>query len=225
MSSDRRRFDEDLRLAHRAGWLVGVDEAGRGPLAGPVVVAAVCLGHSVPRGLSKVRDSKKMPARERRAAFAILRRKALIAVAWATPRQIERDNILAATLSAMRRAAARLLARLPKGRGLVVVDGNRRIPDFETGADQLAVPGGDDLSLAVACASVVAKTVRDAWMGRVGRRFPAYGFQRHKGYATSQHLEALKRLGPASVHRKTYAPVAQALLPFEDSPDEPVLVG
>jgi ribonuclease HII len=189
-----------------AARLIGVDEAGRGPLAGPVVVAAVLLGPEVPPGLLAARDSKLLRAAEREALYERIRAGAqAVSVAWAHPREIERLNILAATLRAMRRAVLRIHA--PDA--LVVVDGNRPIPDFSF--PQLTVVGGDRRSLTVACASIVAKVVRDRWMEGLDRRHPGYGFSRHKGYGTKDHMQALTRLGPSSTHRRTYAPVALLL--------------
>jgi ribonuclease HII len=200
------RFDNTLRASRRAGWLIGVDEAGRGPLAGPVVVAAVRLGSKVPVGLLAARDSKLLsPSRRESLYDAIRAHSEAVSVAWAYPREIERTNILAATLAAMRRAARRAAAGVPAGRCLVVVDGNRRVPELPL--EQITVVGGDRLSLTVSCASIVAKVVRDRWMCRLDRRYPGYGLARHKGYGTAVHREALARLGPAKVHRHTFAPI------------------
>lgn len=203
--SSPRAFDEAIRRSRGVSELIGVDEAGRGPLAGPVLVAAVMLG---PEGLAEfegVRDSKLLSARRREFFYERIRGKAgAVALAWAHPREIERGNILLATLSAMRRAALRIPSP-----GLVLVDGNRPIPDFPR--PQLPIVGGDRLSLAVACASVVAKVVRDRWMAALDRRYPGYGLARHKGYGTAEHQQALMRLGPCPVHRRTFAPVRQLL--------------
>lgn len=197
-------FDSAARRKHGASELVGVDEAGRGPLAGPVVVAAVKLRKNI-AGLEAVRDSKLLSASRREALFELIRERAQeVSVAWAHPREIEKANILRATLEAMRRA----VLRLPEG-GLVLVDGPHKVPRLPR--PQLAVVDGDNLSLSVACASIVAKVVRDRWMRRLDRRYPGYGFERHKGYGTAAHLEALRRLGPCRTHRKTYAPVKELL--------------
>jgi ribonuclease HII len=128
-------------------------------------------------------------------------------VAWAHPREIEARNILAATLAAMRRAAWRAADGVSSGDCLVVVDGNRRVTGLTL--PQVEVVGGDRLSLSVSCASIVAKVVRDRWMLRLDRRYPGYGLARHKGYGTAAHREALGRLGPAAVHRRTFRPVSQ----------------
>ncbi|MBI5631208.1 MAG: ribonuclease HII [Elusimicrobia bacterium] len=191
--------------------LIGVDEAGRGPLAGPVVVAAVGLGPGGLGALAEVRDSKILSAERRESLFPLIRaRAAAISLAWAFPRRIETDNILAATLSAMGRAAARL-----PGDALVLVDGDKAIPGLAR--PQMAIVGGDDLSLAIACASVVAKVVRDRWMRRLDRRYPGYGLARHKGYCTPEHVKALEALGPSPAHRATFEPV-RALLAARRAP-------
>jgi ribonuclease HII len=176
-----------------------------------VVVAAVRLGAKVPAGLLAARDSKLLSPSRRESLYGAIRaHRVAVSVAWAHPREIERTNILAATLAAMRRAARRAASGVPARRCLVVVDGNRRIPELSL--EQLTVVGGDRRSLAVSCASIVAKVVRDRWMRRLDRRYPGYGLARHKGYGTAVHSEALQRLGPAPVHRRSFAPVSRLLL-------------
>ncbi|MCM2305577.1 MAG: ribonuclease HII [Elusimicrobia bacterium] len=189
--------------------LIGVDEAGRGPLAGPVVVAAVALPKVPSTELSAVRDSKQMTPKSRSRLFGVIRSQALsVSVAWAHPRAIDRDNILAATLGAMARAARRAAAKAGGEPVLVLVDGPRAIRNFEL--PQRTIVDGDAKSLAIAAASVIAKVVRDRWMQRLERRHPGYGFAVHKGYGTKLHLGALAALGPCKAHRLTYAPVAAA---------------
>lgn len=211
----RRRldlFDQALRAHHGARHLVGVDEAGRGPLAGPVVVAAVVLKPDSGEGLRGVRDSKTLPAEKRESLFERIREaSSWIAVAWATPGQIDRHNILRATLLSMKRAVERL--PLPADEGvLVAVDGNFPIPGLAL--PQYPLIKGDGYSLAIASAGIVAKVVRDRWMARLDRRYPGYGFVSHKGYSTAEHLAALGRLGPCPAHRRSFEPVSQAALPF-----------
>lgn len=204
MAASRQAFDAHLRAEHGVEDLIGVDESGRGPLAGPVVAAAVLLPPGRIPELSGARDCKLLPPRRREFFYDLICRRARrISVAWAHPREIERDNILAAALSAMGRA----VRRVQTARCLVLVDGNRPVPSC--GRPQLPIVGGDDRSLSIACASIVAKVLRDRWMVRLDRRFPGYGLARHKGYGTRAHLAALERLGPAPVHRMTYAGVVQ----------------
>ncbi len=207
---DGRRFDAQARSRAQAARLVGVDEAGRGPLAGPVVVAAVVLPEEPSAELSEARDSKMMTPKSRERLFGVVACQALaVSIAWAHPRAIERDNILRATLLAMGRAARRAAAKSGASPVLVIVDGPKRAPNLEL--PQEAVVDGDAKSLSIAAASVIAKVVRDRWMARLERRRPGYGFSKHKGYGTKAHLAALDRLGPCDAHRRSYAPVAVRL--------------
>lgn len=206
---DGRAFDDAERGSGRISLLVGVDEAGRGPLAGPVVVAAVALPEVPSAELLLLKDSKLMTPKSRERLFGVVRSQALaVSVAWAHPPVIDRDNILAATLAAMGRAARRAEAKAGTGSVLVLVDGPRAIRNFEL--NQKTVVDGDAKSLCVAAASVIAKVVRDRWMERLERRYPGYGFGKHKGYGTKQHNEALSKLGPCRAHRRSFAPVALA---------------
>lgn len=198
--SDLAAYDEALRLRRGASSLTGVDEAGRGPLAGPVVAAAVILP-ARPAGLSRVRDSKALsPAR--RAELARLVRGTALAwgVGAATVGEIETRNILQATFLAMRRALE-ALGDAAHGAHLVV-DGDKALPGW-AGAQE-ALVGGDAKSLCVASASILAKTVRDRWMRLLDARHPGYGLARHKGYGTKDHYEALGRLGLSPVHRPSF---------------------
>ena len=185
-----------------------MDEAGRGPLAGPVVVAAVALPEEPSPALREARDSKLMTPKGRERLFGVVRSEALaVSVAWAHPAAIDEHNILQATLLAMGRASRRAAAKSGGRSFLILVDGPRGIPSFDI--PQQTVIDGDAKSLCIAAASIVAKVVRDRWMSRLERRYPGYGFARHKGYGTKVHLEALDRLGPCAVHRRSYAPVAR----------------
>ena len=195
-------LEEDLYAQERGAWarglwVAGVDEVGRGPLAGPVVAAAVILDPTTP--IDGLRDSKLLTGRQRRRLAREIRAHALaFAVGRVGPRQIDVINVLQATWTAMRDALARL--HLPPG--LVLVDGNLRIPGVT--CSQRAIVAGDRRSASVAAASILAKVVRDAFMARADRRYPAYGFRQHKGYATAAHLEALGRLGPCPLHRRSF---------------------
>lgn len=183
--------------------LCGVDEAGRGPLAGPVMAAAVMLDPGQP--IAGLRDSKKLSAAARgRLADEIRQRAAAWCVAEASVEEIDRLNILQATLLAMQRAVAGL-ARAPDD---VWVDGNR-CPDWPWRSQ--AVVKGDDRVAAIAAASILAKTVRDQYMCRLHEDFPAYGFAHHMGYGTAAHLAALKAHGACPQHRRSFAPVKLVL--------------
>lgn len=179
--------------------LAGVDEAGRGPLAGPVVVAAVVVrdaGFEV-----RIDDSKKLSPRARRKAYHEIRRRCWVACAMRDSSKIDSINILQATLEAMREA----VRNLPVKPDRVIVDGPQNLgPECPS----LAVVGGDGRSLAIACASIVAKTVRDRLMMRYDCRFPLYGFAAHKGYGTAEHIEKIRRHGPCRIHRRSFEPVA-----------------
>ena len=186
----------------RGVWPVaGCDEAGRGPLAGPVVAAAVILDPArVPRGLD---DSKKLDPETREKLYAKICASAEVAVAVAPPSRIDRDNILRASLWAL----ARAVAALPVKPKLVFVDGRDRI---EACCECQAVIGGDAIVASIAAASIVAKVTRDRLMTRLGALYPDYGFERHKGYSVPEHFAALNRLGPTVHHRRSFAPVAAA---------------
>ncbi|MBI4190568.1 MAG: ribonuclease HII [Betaproteobacteria bacterium] len=183
--------------------ICGVDEAGRGPLAGPVFAAAVILGPA--HGIVGLNDSKKLSARRRDALTLQIRQCAAAwAVASASVEEIDALNILQATLLAMRRAVQALTVRPDE----VWVDGNR-CPELDVKAH--AVIGGDGTVPAIMAASILAKTARDAVMLELHALYPDYGFDRHKGYPTAAHLEALRAHGVSAVHRRSFAPV-RALL-------------
>ncbi|TPW11050.1 MAG: ribonuclease HII [bacterium] len=201
---DRLGFDQELRRRHAVEFLAGVDEVGRGPLAGPVVAAAVILPPHV--DVPGADDSKKLtPAG--RALLALEVRRVALAIGFGSvsPAVIDRINILEATRLAMRRALT-ALRPVPQ---LIVVDG---WPLPGTPFRQEALPKADSLSLAVACASIVAKVRRDRLMARYGRVYPQYDFGGHKGYPTPGHLQALERHGPCPLHRQSFGPVSQLRL-------------
>ena len=205
---------EQVRLSWNvAGLVAGVDEAGRGPLAGPVFAAAVILDERNPiKGLA---DSKKLTALRREKLFDEIRAKALCcSIAQASVQEIDDINILQASLLAMRRAVEGLRLRPAK----VLVDGNR-IPVLDVLAE--AIVQGDALVPAISAASILAKVQRDRWCAELDVQFPHYGFAKHKGYGTAQHLSALRELGACEQHRKTFRPVAEVLAKLLD----PGLVG
>lgn len=185
------------------GLIAGVDEAGRGPLAGPVVAAAVILDDLQPiKGLN---DSKKLSAKRREQLFDEIKARALcFAIAEATVQEIDELNILQATLLAMKRAVEGL--RLKPQR--VLVDGNR-LPKLDILAE--AIVQGDALVPAISAASILAKVHRDRLCEHLHARFPAYGFDQHKGYGTAQHLQALREHGPTECHRQSFAPVHRSV--------------
>ena len=184
-------------------WVAGVDEAGRGPLAGPVSAAAVILDPSRPiHGLD---DSKRLsPARRAQLEVEICARSRAWAVAWADVAEIETLNILHASLLAMRRAVA-ALSIAPQE---VLVDGNR-CPDFGCPAE--AIVGGDARVPAIGAASILAKQARDRELVRLDALYPGYGLAKHKGYPTAAHLDALRRHGPCPIHRRGFGPVRESL--------------
>lgn len=204
--------DFTLESAH-GGRVAGLDEAGRGPLAGPVMAAAVVFLAPPPAALAALLDdSKKLTAARREIAFAALRRAARdglleFGIAAASAEEIGRINILRASQLAM----ARALARLPAPPTLALVDGNQapRLP-----CPVRCVVGGDALCLSIAAASILAKVMRDRAMARLDLRWPGYGFASHQGYATAAHRAALVRLGPTPHHRRGFAPVDQARFAF-----------
>jgi ribonuclease HII len=196
-----------MRQARSLIRIAGVDEAGRGPLAGPVVAAAVVLDPRRP--IDGLRDSKQLTAARRRELAVMIRASALAyAVAQASVAEIDRLNILQASLLAMRRA----IEALKPAADLVLVDGNR-LPMIAISAR--AIVGGDAIEPAISAASILAKTHRDALMLRLHARYPQYGFARHFGYPTPQHLALLNELGPCAVHRRTFAPVRVLLETLE----------
>jgi len=189
------------------GLLAGVDEAGRGPLAGPVVASAVILNRRRP--ISGLADSKKLSAKRRGTLAEEIKCHALTwSVAWADPAEIDAINILAATMLAMRRAILGL--RLTPGK--IQIDGNR-LPNLcfdRTMIDGEAIIGGDDIVPAISAASIIAKTTRDRMMCELDRIYPGYEFARHKGYGTEIHRQKLREIGPCREHRQSFAPVRAA---------------
>jgi ribonuclease HII len=197
--------DFSFELAARAqgfSWVCGIDEAGRGPLAGPVVAAAVILNlENIPKGLN---DSKKLDGATREALFAELVKSAKIGVGIGDEIRIDRDNILAATLWAM----AEAVHNLNEAPHYALVDGNRA-PKLSCRVQTII--SGDARSLSIAAASIIAKVTRDRIMVTLDQEFPGYGFARHKGYGTAFHHAALLELGPCVHHRKSFAPIAKLL--------------
>lgn len=202
------RLDDRLRRRAGADLLVGLDEVGRGCLAGPVVVAAVALPPRV--DLPGVRDSKTLSLSQRERAYLLIRDAALVWAALAvSPREVDELNVLRASLEGMRRLVRRIHAT---GRGpvdLALVDGHLLPPDLDCPA--LPLVRGDARSQSIAAASIVAKVLRDRVMRSWARRHPQYGFERNVGYPTPEHRLGLRQHGPCWLHRRSFAPVAEAL--------------
>jgi ribonuclease HII len=189
--------------------VAGVDEAGRGPLAGPVYAAAVFLPIDFSHPF--LNDSKKLSVARRESIYEELVENAdvIISSARASVKEIETLNILQATHLAMKRAVLALV----DAPDIALIDG-LKVRGFPF--PQQAVVGGDGLSLSIAAASIVAKVERDRYMIAQSKKFPEYGFEKHKGYGTRQHMEALRSHGPCPLHRKTFAPIAQLVFDFAD---------
>jgi len=197
----------DFRLEDAChGLVAGVDEAGRGPLAGPVVAAAVCFsGRTLPPSIRRlIDDSKKLTAARREEAFEAILSTGAVATGQASVAEIDQMNILQATMTAMQRAVAGL-DRMPD---IVLVDGNRA-PDLP--ADCRAVVKGDSISLSIAAASIIAKVTRDRIMMCLAADYPAYGWERNAGYGVAAHMAALETHGPTPHHRRSFAPIRNLL--------------
>ena len=198
----RPTFAREANAYRRGHALVaGCDEAGRGPLAGPVVAAAVILDPArVPKGLN---DSKLLQPEEREDLFEKIAATAEFSIAFAPPARIDRDNILRASLWAL----ARAVCGLPRKPSLVFVDGR---DGLALDCEVRTVIGGDGIVASVAAASIVAKVTRDRLMRQLGTAHPGYGFEQHKGYSTDEHFAALEKLGPCVHHRRSFAPIMAA---------------
>lgn len=198
-------FDRREAPPQGGGWLAGVDEAGRGPLAGPVVAAAVILVS--PEILAGINDSKKVSAKQREELYVKIARSGIVGIGFADEKQIDELNIYEATRLAMKKAVLNL-SHTPAN---LLIDGPMRL-DLEI--DQKGIIQGDEKSASIAAASIVAKVFRDHWMRKLHELYPAYGFHNHKGYGTVEHMQALKEKGPAPIHRHSFAPVREAATAF-----------
>ncbi|MDD2523529.1 MAG: ribonuclease HII [Endomicrobiaceae bacterium] len=178
----------------------GVDEAGRGPLAGPVVAAAVILPKDT--YIKDVNDSKKLSEKKRTFLFDIIKEKAIaFNIQVIDNVTIDEINILQSTFLAMKKAVESLSVKPD----IVLVDGNHKIPNIKF--KQTAIVSGDAKSACIACASILAKVTRDSIMYEYAKQFPQYNFEKHKGYGTKIHIEKIKQFGPCPIHRKTFAPI------------------
>ncbi len=198
-------FDLKFQQKHPNAKLVGVDEAGRGPLAGPVCAAACYIEPSLYSHpiMQQINDSKKLTPKKRENIFnELIKLPIIYCTGFASSEQIDKMNILQATFFAMRHALTKF-----KGHNIyVLVDGNRLISNLTT--PQEAIVKGDGTSLCVAAASIIAKVSRDRFMDIVAKQYPEYDFAGHKGYGTQSHIEAIKKYGPCPEHRKTFEPIA-----------------
>ena len=192
--------------------IVGVDEAGRGPLAGPVVAAAVVLGEGYPQGLD---DSKKLSAKRRADLDQQIRQSCFWGLGVVEPPEIDRINILQATMLAMTLAVSDIVTKLGAEPEAVLIDGNLSPQgrcDQWRWPDAKPIIGGDALEPAISAASIIAKEWRDRMMCAAADLHPHYGWERNKGYGTAEHMEALRTHGPTPLHRQSFAPVAQLAL-------------
>ena len=200
-------FDKQQAIQAGANFVIGIDEAGRGPLAGPVVAASCFIPPSLVQEFADVNDSKKLTQAKRDQIFERLHTSGVIfGIGFASAQEIDKLNILQATFLAMCRAA-RKLERLPHS--LVLVDGP--YPAAGLPMHQLPVIDGDAKSLAIGAASILAKVTRDRYMQLLDKLYPGYGFAGHKGYGTAKHLQALRELGPCKEHRRSFGPVRKLL--------------
>ena len=212
-------FEREENLVREGMIPIGVDEAGRGPLAGPVVAAAVLFKDSkfvVPAEREKefrlIRDSKKLSPKQREQAFALVQKFFHVGIGIIGPETIDRVNILQATFLAMKAALSDLEKQLPKEAGnklIILIDGNQVIPNLSL--EQQAVVNGDGLVRSIAAASIIAKVTRDRIIMEVDTLYPGYGFAEHKGYGTALHMAALRKLGPSPIHRMSFRPVQLAI--------------
>ncbi len=199
-----RAFDES-EFPKERGWMAGVDEAGRGPLAGPVIAAAVILVR--PEDLAGLNDSKKLSAARREELSLRIARSGIVGIGIADEKQIDALNIYQATRLAMKKA----VLNLPHTPAILLIDGPIRL---DLDLPQKGVIHGDQKSASIAAASIVAKVFRDHWMRKLHELYPAYAFHNHKGYGTVEHMQALREKGPSSAHRYSFAPVREAALMF-----------
>ena len=198
--------------------VIGIDEAGRGPLAGPVTAAAVAW-RNLPiekadsqrffKQLALIKDSKKLSEKRREELFDFIQDNFFVGVGICDHITIDRINILEATYLAMRNAVAQLNSKLkiqnPNARCLILVDGNKEIPNLSI--EQRAIVGGDNFVKSISAASIIAKVTRDRMMMKAHVKYPQYNFLQHKGYGTKIHMEALKKFGPCEIHRRSFRPV------------------
>lgn len=209
MSSLLQEFDKQQAIRLESNFIVGIDEAGRGPLAGPVVACACFIPPALVSEFDKVNDSKKLTEKKREAIYTqLLENGVAYGIGYASAAEIDRLNILQATFLAMRRAAYKFL-NLPHC--IALIDGPHPVAGLQL--RQEPIIDGDAKSLAIAAASIIAKVTRDRYMNLLDQLYPGYGFAGHKGYGTAKHLNALRTLGPCREHRSSFGPVRKLINP------------
>ncbi|MBP9478344.1 MAG: ribonuclease HII [Sebaldella sp.] len=186
-----KKFDEEYNCI-----IVGVDEAGRGPLAGPVVAAAVIINEHFEE-LKEINDSKKLTEKKREKLYDLILKKCFVGIGVATEKEIDEINILNATFLAMRRALEKV-----ENYDIVLVDGNHKIREYN--GKQQEIIKGDGKSLSIAAASIIAKVYRDSLMRDLAEKYPEYKFEKHKGYGTKVHREMIGEHGPCEIHRRSF---------------------
>ena len=209
MSTPLQDFDKQQAITLEANFIVGIDEAGRGPLAGPVVACACFIPPALTSEFTDVNDSKKLTEKRREEIYnRLLKSEVAYGIGFASAQEIDKLNILQATFLAMRRAAQKFV-NLPHA--VALIDGP--YPAARLTLRQVPIIDGDAKSLAIAAASIIAKVTRDHYMNMLDKLYPGYGFAGHKGYGTAKHLQALRELGPCREHRRTFGPVRKLLTP------------
>lgn len=200
-----KRFDFDKQNILNFDYLIGTDEAGRGPGAGPVFAAAVCFKNidtKLKKQLDKLNDSKQLSEKIREELFEIIIKNSVYSITQGSVKDIEKYNILRTSLNSMNLACSEIISKLDKKNVLVLVDGNKKIPDFKF--NQQTIIKGDYKSASIAAASILAKVSRDRFMKELDKRFPQYGWAENKGYMTKFHLEAVDKYGLTEWHRKKF---------------------
>ncbi len=198
-------FDFDLNFLQNNTCLIGTDEAGRGPGAGPVVAAAVCFNktdNSLIDSLCEINDSKKLSELKREKLFEIIVKNTVCQVVFGTVEEIEKNNILQTSLNCMKKACLSVIEQLCSQNVYVIVDGNKLIPNFIY--KQQSIIKGDSKSASIAAASILAKVSRDRFMNKLDKDFPQYNWAKNKGYLTSEHLDAIDKYGINKYHRKKF---------------------
>ena len=215
----KSNFDLENELISRGyDFVIGIDEAGRGPLAGPVVACAAILKNSELRAencgikeIDLIRDSKTLSEKQRENIFDFIQDNFFVGIGMCDHETIDRMNILEASFLAMKKAITVLLKNIEhrtddtERKMIILVDGNKEIPNFTM--EQRAIAGGDRIVKSISAASIIAKVSRDRIMKGVHEKYPQYGFDKHKGYGTRFHVEALQKDGPCEIHRKSFEPV------------------